>query len=193
MRIAEAVICLAEGDAEQAVEVLAPVIEGSAPALHRPSAIAEAAVLDAVARDALGDIRAAEDSLERALDLAESDGIILPFALAPVASLLERHPRHRTSHSTLLSEITDLLSGSWTPRGEPEPLREELSEAELRVVRYLPSNLKAPEIAAELFVSPNTVRTHMRHIYSKLDAHSRKEAVDRARELGLISSGSRLR
>jgi LuxR family transcriptional regulator, maltose regulon positive regulatory protein len=193
MRIAEAVICLAEEDAEQAVEVLAPVIEGSAPALHRPSAIAEAAVLDAVARDALGDIRAAEDSLERALDLAESDGTILPFALAPVASLLERHPRHRTSHSTLLSEITDLLSGSWTPRGEPEPLQEELSEAELRVVRYLPSNLKAPEIAAELFVSPNTVRTHMRHIYSKLDAHSRKEAVGRARELGLISSGSRLR
>jgi LuxR family transcriptional regulator, maltose regulon positive regulatory protein len=193
MRIAEAAICLAEGDAEQAVEVLAPVIEGSAPALHRPSAIAEAAVLDAVARDALGDIRAAEDSLERALDLAESDGIILPFALAPVASLLERHPRHRTSHSTLLLEIADLLSGSWTPRGEPEPLREELSEAEIRVVRYLPSNLKAPEIAAELFVSPNTVRTHMRHIYSKLDAHSRKEAVDRARELGLISSGSRLR
>jgi LuxR family maltose regulon positive regulatory protein len=193
MRIAEAVICLAEEDAEQAVDVLAPVIEGSAPALHRPSAIAEAAVLDAVARDALGDIRAAEDSLERALDLAESDGIILPFALAPVASLLERHPRHRTSHSTLLSEITDLLSGSWTPRGESEPLREELSEAELRVVRYLPSNLKAPEIAAELVVSPNTVRTHMRHIYSKLDAHSRREAVDRARELGLISSGSRLR
>ena len=61
------------------------------------------------------------------------------------------------------------------------------------MVRYLPSNLKAPEIAAELFVSPNTVRTHMRHIYSKLDAHSRKEAVDRARKLGLISPGSRLR
>jgi LuxR family transcriptional regulator, maltose regulon positive regulatory protein len=193
MRIAEAVICLAEEEAERAIEVLTPVIEGSTPALHRPSAIAEAAVLDAVARDELGDIRAAQDSLERALDLAESDGIILPFALAPVASLLERHPRHRTSHSTLLSEITDLLSGSWTPRGEPEPLREELSEAELRVVRYLPSNLKAPEIAAELFVSPNTVRTHMRHIYSKLDAHTRKEAVDRARQLGLISSGSRLR
>jgi LuxR family maltose regulon positive regulatory protein len=193
MRITDAVVCLAEDDAERAVEALAPVIEGSAPSLHRPSAIAEAAVFDAVARDALGDIRAAEDSLERALDLAESDGIILPFALAPVASLLERHPRHKTSHSTLLSEITDLLSGSWTPQGEPEPLREELSEAELRVVRYLPSNLKAPEIAAELVVSPNTVRTHMRHIYSKLDAHSRKEAVDRARELGLISSGSRLR
>ena len=73
------------------------------------------------------------------------------------------------------------------------PLREELSEAELRVVRYLPSNLRTPEIAAELFVSPNTVRTHLRHIYAKLDAHSRAEAVGRARELGLLAPASRLR
>jgi LuxR family maltose regulon positive regulatory protein len=67
------------------------------------------------------------------------------------------------------------------------PLRDELSGAELRVVRYLPSNLSSTEIAAELFVSANTVRTHMRRIYSKLDAHSRSEAVARARELGLLA------
>jgi LuxR family maltose regulon positive regulatory protein len=73
------------------------------------------------------------------------------------------------------------------------PLREELSEAELRVVGYLPTNLKAPEIAAELYVSPNTVRTHLRHIYAKLDTHSRGEAVSRARSLGLLSAAARLR
>jgi LuxR family maltose regulon positive regulatory protein len=71
-------------------------------------------------------------------------------------------------------------------------LLEELSEAELRVVRYLPSNLKAPEIASELFVSPNTVRTHLRHIYSKLGVHNRSQAVERARQLGLLAP-SRLR
>ena len=60
------------------------------------------------------------------------------------------------------------------------------------MIRYLPSNLKAPEIAAELLVSPNTVRTHLRHIYSKLDAHSRREAVERTRELGLLAPASRL-
>jgi LuxR family transcriptional regulator, maltose regulon positive regulatory protein len=54
-------------------------------------------------------------------------------------------------------------------------------------VRYLPSNLKAPEIAAELCVSANTVRTHIRHIYAKLDTHDRNEAVGRARQLGLLA------
>ena len=50
--------------------------------------------------------------------------------------------------------------------------------------------MKAPEIASELFVSNNTVRTHLRHIYAKLDAHSRSEAVARARELRLIGPSS---
>jgi LuxR family transcriptional regulator, maltose regulon positive regulatory protein len=78
------------------------------------------------------------------------------------------------------------------PRGEPAPPLDALSAAELRVVRYLPTNLKAPEIAAELFVSTNTVRTHLSHIYAKLGAHSRAEAVDRARELLLLGPSSRL-
>ena len=67
---------------------------------------------------------------------------------------------------------------------------EELSDAELRVLGYLPSNLTAAAIASELVVSTNTVRTHMRHIYAKLDAHSRSEAVARARELGLVAPGA---
>ena len=193
MRIAEAAVCLGRGDPEHALAVLHPTIERSAPTIHPRVPPMDALLFAAAAQDALGDTRAVEESLERALDIAEADGFLLPFAMAPVRPLLERHPRHKTAHATLLSDILDLIAGSGLPRDEAPPLGEELSEAELRVVRFLPSNLKAPEIAAELFVSPNTVRTHMRHIYSKLDAHSRKEAVDRARELGLISSGSRLR
>ncbi len=195
-RIALAELHLAEDSPEQAVDVLAPVTDGSSEVSRqvdpRMESI-EALLSDAAARDELGEARAAEASLERALELAEPEGIILPFALAPVRDLLERHPRHRTAHATLLSEILDLLGGSSaSPRSEPAPLLEELSDAELRVLRYLPSNLKAPEIAAELFVSPNTVRTHLRHIYSKLDAHGRKQAVDRAREVGLLAPSSRL-
>jgi LuxR family maltose regulon positive regulatory protein len=193
MRLAAAALHLGQGDPKHALAVLRPTIERSAPTIHPRVASMEALLFAAAAQDALGDIRAAEESLERALDIAEADGFLLPFAMAPVRPLLKRHPRHKTAHATLLSDILDLIAGSGLPREETPPLREDLSDAELRVVRFLPSNLKAPEIAAELFVSPNTVRTHMRHIYSKLDAHSRKEAVDRARELGLISPGSRLR
>ncbi len=193
MRIAAAAVQLGQGDPEHALAVLRPTIERSAPTIHPRVPSMDALLFAAAAQDALGDTRAVEESLERALDIAEADGFLLPFAMAPVRPLLERHPRHKTAHATLLSDILDLIAGSGLSRKEAPPLQEELSDAELRVVRFLPSNLKAPEIAAELFVSPNTVRTHMRHIYSKLDAHSRREAVDRARELGLISSGSRLR
>ena len=189
MRIAAAATYLSDDDPQQAVDTLAPVTEQQARALHPQWAATEALALDAVAREQLGDRRAAEASLERALELAEPEGIILPFILhPPVQDLLERHPRHRTAHATLLRTILGVLAGASAPaRTKAAPLLEELSEAELRIVRYLPSNLKAPEMAAELCVSANTVRTHIRHIYAKLDAHNRNEAVARARELGLLS------
>jgi LuxR family maltose regulon positive regulatory protein len=188
IRIAAAEIHLAQDDPEAALAELAPVVEGSARSAHQTTSVIDALLYEALARDRLGDARATEEAIERALELAEPEGIIVPFAVAPVADLLERHPRHRTSHAALLSEVLDVLSGaSKKASGAARPLADELSEAELRVARFLPSNLKAPEIAAELFVSPNTVRTHLRHIYSKLDVHSRAEAVERARELGLLA------
>lgn len=192
VRIGSAYIHLSAGEAERALEALGPVVERLAPMTHPASAVTEAEVLGALAHDQLGDGRGAEDSLERALELAEPQGIILPFILASAQDILERLPRHRTAHATLRRTILDVLVGSAPgPRGNVAPLREDLSEAELRVVRYLPSNLRAPEIAAELFVSTNTIRTHLRHIYSKLDAHGRAEAVARARELGLLAPSRR--
>ena len=86
-----------------------------------------------------------------------------------------------------------VLAGSVPHGGAPAGNVDELSEAELRVVRYLPTNLRTPEIAGELFVSTNTVRTHLRHIYAKLGAHGRAEAVDRARQLGLLAPSHRRR
>ena len=191
IRVALAALELEEDDPDQAVEALTPVINGSAPALSERWARVEALLLDATARDRLGDRRAAEEALETALELAEPEGLILPFMLWPTRELLERHPKHRTAHGTLISTILDTLAGNAAPqRGSVAPLHEELSDAELRVVGYLPSNLTASEIASELVVSTNTVRTHMRHIYAKLDAHSRSEAVARARELGFVGPGA---
>lgn len=194
LRIAAAALHLVDDAPEQAVDVLAPVLAGHASSLRPQWAMIEASLLDGIARDRMRDHRGAEESVEQALELAEPEGIILPFMLADVGGLLERHPRHRTAHWTLLRTILAVRDGASAPApAEVAPLTDELSDAELRVVRYLPSNLKAPEIAAELFVSTNTVRTHIRHIYAKLGAHGRDAAVVRARELGLIAPSLRSR
>ena len=191
VHIALAALELEQDSPEAAIEALAPVLDGSAPALYERWARAEALLLQAIANDRLGDRRAAEDALEATLELAEPDGLILPFTIWPSRELLERHPKHRTAHATLVSTILDTLTGrAAPPGGSAAPLREPLSDAELRVLRYLPSNLTASEVASELVVSANTVRTHMRHIYAKLDAHTRSEAVARARELGLVAPGA---
>jgi LuxR family transcriptional regulator, maltose regulon positive regulatory protein len=59
------------------------------------------------------------------------------------------------------------------------------------VLRYLPTNLSGPEIARELSVSVHTVRTHIRHLFEKLGAHRRTEAVAQARALGLLAPSPR--
>ena len=71
------------------------------------------------------------------------------------------------------------LGGSWS-----------LTTAELRVVQFLPSHLSFPEIAGRLYVSPNTVKTHVRSVYRKLEASSRGQAVERARHAGLLDLGA---
>ena len=189
MRLAAAALALGEGNPQEALEALAPMVLGRPVTLHPRWATIHALLFDAVARDRLGERAGAEASIERALELAEADGVVLQFTLAPVEELLERHPRHRTAHAALLATILGVLAGRSPPaRGATAPLQEGLSEAELRVLRYLPSNLTAPEIAVDLILSANTVRTHMRHIYAKLGAHSRGAAVARARDLGLLAA-----
>jgi LuxR family transcriptional regulator, maltose regulon positive regulatory protein len=73
----------------------------------------------------------------------------------------------------------------------PPAVIEQLTESELRVLRYLPAHLTTHEIASELFVSENTVGTHRRHLYAKLGVHSRHQAVERARALGLLAPSAR--
>ena len=116
---------------------------------------------------------------------------MFPFAMAEAAELLDALPRHATAHGALLADVVDLLRGAPAPSIDRERLSqtEELSASELRVLRYLPTNLTRPEIARELYVSVNTVNTHIRNIYSKLDARDRSSAVQHARELRLLSTG----
>jgi LuxR family maltose regulon positive regulatory protein len=193
MRNALAALRLAQGHPQAATAALAPVIDGSLPGVH-PFWLVPALLQEAIARDALGDQDAAGRALERALDAAEPDRVLFPFLIHPAPGLLERHARHRTKHVALIQQVLDQLTGASTPgspAAEPARLREPISVSETRVLRYLPTNLPVPEIAGQLTLSVNTVRTHIRHLYEKLGAHSRSEAVDRARALGLLAPASR--
>jgi LuxR family maltose regulon positive regulatory protein len=187
-------LALVDEDPQAALEALAPIIDGTAP-VHHATVVIRALILEAGIHHRLGEIREAEHAFERALDLAEPDRLIMPFVHTVSRGLVAGHPRHRTAHGAFLAEITDVLGGaSLKPvPGAPAPLLEPLTDVELRVLRFLPSNLTAPDIAGELYLSTNTVKTHLRHIYAKLDAHTRTEAVDRARAVGLLAPSGRHR
>jgi LuxR family transcriptional regulator, maltose regulon positive regulatory protein len=189
IRIVTAALRLAQDDPGAALAVLGPVLDDCV-RVGWQNWLVEAFLLAAIARDAIGDREGAESTLERALDLAESGGALLWFLLHPVPEQLERLMRHRTAHAGLITEIRIQLAdkyGEIAPPRTPARLTAPMSESELRVLRYLPTNLTVPEIAGELFVSSNTVKTHVRNVYAKLGSHRRTEAVERARDLGLLA------
>jgi LuxR family maltose regulon positive regulatory protein len=198
MRVATAALLFAQHEPRAATDALTRVLDGSAPVTNL-GWLTQAFLLEAIARNAIGDPVAASSALERALDLAEPDGVLFAFLLNPAPELLRRHAQGRTAHAALIAQILSLLAGNTpalphsdrrTTAGELG-LREPLTGSQLRLLRYLPTNLSVPEIAAEVSLSVNTVRTHVRHLYEKLGAHSRTDAVERARALGLLAPSAR--
>ena len=193
--VPQAKLALAESDPEAATRVLDRVLGDSGASPIPTDWLIQASLLKAIARDRCDDRLAAELSLESALDLAEPDGAILAFLLHPAPELVERHSRHRTTHASLITQIRSTQDGSRASLRtvDGEGLSDPLSESELRVLRYLPTNLSRPEVARELDLSVHTVKTHIQHLYAKLGAHSRADAVERARALGLLAPSSRRR
>jgi LuxR family transcriptional regulator, maltose regulon positive regulatory protein len=189
---ARAVIRLADGDPAGALGSVRDVLDGTAPVIGYVTVV-EAHLLAGLAYRELGDQRAANQAAERALALAEADRLVLPFAMTDSRELLEALPSHETAHAALLADILDILRASpvTSPADSARPATE-LSPGELRVLRYLPTNLSRQEIAGELSVSVNTVSTQLRSIYAKLGANDRSEAVHRARELRLLTTGRAL-
>jgi LuxR family maltose regulon positive regulatory protein len=151
----------------------------------------EAHLLAGLAYRQLGDQRAANRAAEHALTIAEQDRVMLPFVMTGSAELLETLPRHQTAHAALLADILDLVHGSSLAAEDQSapPLTEELSPGELRVLRYLPTDLSRSEIAGELSVSRHTVSTQISSICAKLGVADRSAAVRRARELRLLAAG----
>ena len=159
---------------------------------QRTGSVIEILVLQALARQARDDIPAALASLRRALTLAEPEGYVRIFADEgpPMASLLRAAAKQAIARNyvrRLLAAVNQTEDGTPASQGLIEPL----SERELDVLRLLGTDLGGPDIARELVVSLNTVRTHTKNIYAKLGVNNRRAAVRRARELNLSHSGNR--
>jgi LuxR family maltose regulon positive regulatory protein len=166
---------------------------GAAEASGRAGSSIEIRMLQALAYDAQGHRLRALESLVDALALApEPDGYVRLFLDegAPMISLLRGAVHHGVAgdHArTLLSLGASEETGASAPtEHRATSSAESLSDRELQVLRLLDSELSGPQIAREMFVSHNTVRTHTKHIFTKLDVTNRRAAVRRARERGLL-------
>jgi LuxR family maltose regulon positive regulatory protein len=179
--LAAAEVRLARGDA---LSALRRAEDPAAVGAH-PTRRLHACLVTAVANQALGRMRDAADAIERALEIAAPEGYRRPFAEGggAVRRLLQRHASLPTAYAPVVAELLDALECASAP---PAGLLEPLSERERDVLRLLPTLLPNTEIAGELFVSINTVKTHVKSIYRKLEVSSRPEAIARARELRLI-------
>ncbi len=158
----------------------------------RTGSLLEILVLQAIARRACDDIPGALTILERALRLAEPEGYVRVFVGEgePMRSLLDGVARRHADWA-----YVQRLRTVDAPHERPSPagrdLVEPLSDRELDVLRLLASDLDGPDIARELVVSLNTLRTHTKHIYAKLGVNSRRAAVRQAHELNLLSRTDR--
>jgi LuxR family maltose regulon positive regulatory protein len=154
----------------------------------RNGVVIEILMLQALVRQAQGNTKQALALLKRSLELAEPEQYIRLFVDegAPMAALLKHF-----STSPYAQKLLQLLDSTY---GDSKPdaskalarLAEPLSQKELKTLHLLISGLSNKEIAAQLFVSPNTVKTHLRSIYDKMRVNNRTQAIARARELELI-------
>jgi LuxR family maltose regulon positive regulatory protein len=178
---------MAQGKLDEALAVLRPLLQ-MAEAGGWTMFVIEILALESLALQALGAADQAMLCLQRALSLAEPGGFVRLFVDrgAPMVRLL----RQAASRGTAPDYVRKLLEafgvGQTLPPRLSPALVEPLSERELEVLRLLATDLTSTEMAQELVLSVNTVRSHIKNIYSKLDAHSRYEALARANELNLL-------
>jgi LuxR family transcriptional regulator, maltose regulon positive regulatory protein len=181
-------VLVAQGRPEEALDLLDELLP-KAERNGRTSSVVSGLIVQALAHQKAGDQATALASIGRALKLARSAGYVrlLLDEGEPVQTLL----RGALAAGIEPSYVRSLLAeghhaGDVVSSEKTGPLIEPLSEREGAVLRLLMTGMSAPEIAAELYVSPSTVRTHLKSLYRKLDVHSRDQAIQRAKELNLI-------
>ncbi len=162
-------------------------LRGAATASARAGSLVEVRLLTALAHHALGQATEALRALTDALTLApEPEGYVRVFLDegAPALELL----RAAAAAEGVDGRAARVLAAATAGPPGIRPLPDPLSERELQVLRLLDTELSGPEIARELFISPNTLRTHTKHVFTKLGVTSRRAAVARARERGLLGT-----
>ncbi len=164
-------------------------LEQSAQAGERSGILIEILILQALAHQAANNLELALSPLQHALELAAPEGYVRVFVVEGdrMAELLAV-----AAQRGIASDYVRHLQGMFPQSAHDSPVRatqdliEPLSDRELDVLRLLDTELTGPEIAHELTISLNTMRTHTKHIYSKLGVNSRRAAVRRAHDIGLL-------
>jgi LuxR family maltose regulon positive regulatory protein len=183
--------------ASQAAAVLALLDRMQAAATHagRAGSVFEIRVLQALAHHARGDLPEALAVLDRCFaESPEPDSYVRLYLDegAPMRALLDHaagagHTEDRRTVRVRARRLLDRATTSVEAAAEPQqPLADPLSHRERQVLRLLDSELTGPEIARELYVTVNTLRTHTKRIFTKLDVTTRAAAVRRAHERGLL-------
>ncbi len=215
-QLTECKLLLAEGTPESlaGARIRLTAFDASMRALNRNHVRIDVLALQALVCSALGEEATALETLGDALELAEPGGFVRNFVDLgpPMAGLLARLQCQReASHSAIAPPyLAQILAAFPAPeQGSPRPeeraspetglsrraleasprpasLAEPLTKREAEILTLMATVLSPQEMAGELFVSMVTIRTHIRNIYAKLDVHSRFEAVQRAKELGLL-------
>ncbi|MEA2655710.1 MAG: hypothetical protein QOI23_1075 [Chloroflexota bacterium] len=183
-------LLIAEGDPRRARELLDRVLD-DARAAGRDGSLVEASLVLALAHHATGDADAAAADLSAALTAGVPAGYRRLFLDEgqPMAELLERAAR--AAAADVRTHAEHLRAAGQRPSAAPPApagrvSEEGLSEREREVLRLLVTELSGPEIAGHLYISVNTLRTHTKHIFSKLDVNTRRAAVRRATDLGVL-------
>jgi LuxR family maltose regulon positive regulatory protein len=186
-QIAVTRVLVTQGKCGEALELLARLQE-AAQAAKRMKSVIKIGALQALAFQIEGDVGQALSALERALSLAEPEGYVRTFVDEgePMVRLLRR----ALAEGIAPSYVSKLLA-AFGESAQPVPpatqaLVEPLTERELEVLRLIAAGLSNREIAQELVVAVSTVKTHINHIYGKLDAKSRVQAVAKAQALDLV-------
>ena len=180
--VTTAQVCLALDDRGRAKDCVRSVLTDPSPQVDR-SVLVSALLCEAQIAAVEGDEPRAVDYLGRAIHLADGE-IVMPFVGASgfFRPLLLRHPTTAAGWPHGL----DIPQGIESARGHRGLLAEPLTERENAVLRLLTTTMSVTQIADELYLSVNTVKTHLAAIYRKIGVGKRREAVAQARELELL-------